>query len=178
MDFSELVQQRQSVRKYKDQPVEKAKIETCIEALRLAPSACNGQPWKALVVEEPRMRGNIAGCVSDMMMNKFVHQAPVLVVLIMKKTNFTSWFGSKVKKKAFPLMDVGIAAEHFCLQAAELGLGTCLIGWFQEKAMKKILKLSGNQRIGLVITLGYPPDDYPVRSKIRKSTEEICEWYS
>ena len=71
-------------------------------------------------------------------------------------------------------IDIGIAAAHFCLQAAELGLGTCMIGWFDEKKIRQLLKIPEKRKIGLVITLGYPPEDYKVRKKIRKPLDEIC----
>ena len=78
--------------------------------------------------------------------------------------------------KEWSLVDIGISAEHFCLQATELGLGTCILGWFNENKIKDILRIPKKKSVGLVITLGYPPEDYPLRSKIRKSLSEITNY--
>jgi nitroreductase len=81
-----------------------------------------------------------------------------------------------VKKKEWPLIDIGITAEHFCLQATELGLGTCMIGWFEEEKIKKLLQMPADKSIGLVISVGYAVEGYPQRTKIRKSMEEIVSY--
>jgi nitroreductase len=81
-----------------------------------------------------------------------------------------------VKKKEWPLIDIGISAGHFCLQAAELGLGTCMIGWFEEDKIKKLLQIPSDKSIGLLISVGYPVEGYPVRTKIRKPIEEIVQY--
>jgi nitroreductase len=86
--------------------------------------------------------------------------------------------GAQIKDKQYSLIDIGIAADHFCLQAVEEGLGTCMLGWYNEKPIKKILGIPRNRRIGLLITLGYPPEDYRVREKIRKGREEKIRFNS
>lgn len=73
-------------------------------------------------------------------------------------------------------MDIGIAAEHFCLQATELGLGTCMLGWFDESGIKKLLQIPKNKSLALLITLGYPPEAYRQRQKIRKNFEEVVRF--
>jgi nitroreductase len=173
-NFLELVQKRQSVRKYSEKTVEKEKIETCLQAAMLAPSACNAQPWKYIVVDKPEIKDKVAkACYSSIMsFNKFVEQAPILVVIVMEKANFTSTMGQVIKGIDYPLMDIGISAEHFCLQATELGLGTCLLGWFQAKKIKEVLQIPKKKKIALVISLGYAPEDYKQREKIRKPMEE------
>ena len=72
-------------------------------------------------------------------------------------------------------MDIGIAAEHFCLQAASEGLGTCIMGWFDENEVKRLLGIPKKKRAELIITLGYPAKDV-IREKIRKRKEEICSY--
>ncbi|MBC8385439.1 MAG: nitroreductase family protein [Candidatus Cloacimonetes bacterium] len=178
MDFSELIKTRQSVRKYCDKPVEKEKLERLIEAVRLAPSASNSQPWKLVIVDEPDLKDKVAKATFDKIttFNKFATQAPVIAVLIIERPNLEAQIGSWLKKREFPLIDIGIAAEHFCLQAADLGLGTCMLGWFDEKKIRKLLKIPGNKRIGLVITLGYSEKEYPLRSKIRKETQKMSSY--
>lgn len=173
MSFTELIQCRQSVRKYRPTPVEKEKLDRLIEAVRLAPSASNSQPWKLIIVDQPELKAKVARATFDRMvsMNEFAPEAPVLAVLVIEKPRLVTQIGGWLKNREFPLIDNGIAAAHFCLQAAELGLGTCMIGWFDEKAVKQLLGIPRKSRIGLVITLGYAADGYPVRPKYRKTAE-------
>lgn len=175
MDFSELIKIRQSVRRYSDKPVEKEKIEKCLEAARLAPSASNSQPWKYIVVDEEELKNKVAEATFDKVVkfNKFALQAPVIIVVVLEKPKLVTQMGIEIKKREWPLIDIGISTEHFCLQAAELGLGTCMIGWFNQKRIQKLLNIPKNKTIGLLITLGYAPDDYALRKKIRKEKSEV-----
>ena len=108
-------------------------------------------------------------------MNKFTHQCPVIVAVVLEKQNFMSSIGSIIKNKDYCLFDLGIAVNQFCLQATDLGLGTCIIGWFDEKKIKKILGVR-NRRIPLLISVGYP--DAPTRDKVRKSLDDMSSWNS
>jgi nitroreductase len=175
MLFSELIRIRQSVRTYKDKPVEAEKLKTILEALRLAPSASNAQPWKVIVVDKPELKNRVADQTfsSTISFNKFAPTAPVIIILGIDKTRTITQVGGWLKRRDFRLIDIGIAAENLCLQAAELGLGTCILGWFNEKQIKKILNIPRADRIGLLITLGYPIDDYEIRPKKRKEFVEI-----
>ena len=173
MKFSELVAKRQSDRKYKSQPVKRELITECLEAARLAPSACNSQPWKFIVIDDPDLLKEVAIAAAGMGMNKWAKEAPVIVAVTLEKMNFTARIGSVIKDKEYSLLDVGIAVEHFCLQAAELGLGTCIMGWFDEKKVKTLLGIS-KKRIPLLISLGYP--DTETRKKSRKSLEDMSSW--
>ena len=105
-------------------------------------------------------------------------QAPVIAVLVIEKAKLIARIGGSVKNQEYPEYDLGIAAAHFCLQATELGLGTCMIGWFDEKKIKQLLNIPKKRKVGLVITLGYPPEDYKLRKKIRKPVEEIFNFNS
>ena len=174
MEFSELVKIRQSERKYLDKPVEKEKISQCLETARLSPSANNSQPWKFVVVDDPELKEQLAGFADSMGMNRFTHQAPVIVAIVLEKMGLASTVGSVIKDKEYSLLDVGIAANQFCLQAADLGLGSCIIGWFDEKKVKELLHIDRNKRVPLLISLGYP--DSPTRIKIRKPVEVISSW--
>lgn len=173
MNLYELIQKRQSDRKYDNRPVDRETVIKCLESARLAPSACNSQPWKFVVVNEPELLKEMASAAAGMGMNKFAAQAPVIVAVVLEKMNFTASIGSVIKDKEYSLLDVGIAVEHFCLQATELGLGTCILGWFDEKKVKKLLGI-GNRRVPLLITLGYAAGEH--RQKSRKSLEEISSW--
>lgn len=178
MTFNELILTRQSVRRYAATPVEPEKINLCLEAARLAPSASNSQPWKYIVVDQEPLRTELAKATfSDIqLINKFTLQAPVIVVIVMEKAKLITRLAMLVKKKEWPLIDIGITAEHFCLQAAELGLGTCMIGWFDEEKIKKLLQIPSDKSIGLVISAGYAVDGYPQRTKIRKTREEFVSF--
>jgi nitroreductase len=180
MIFKELINQRQSVRRYIPREVEKEKIDKLIEAVRLAPSASNSQPWKLIIVDEPGLKNKVANATFSKLVwfNKFAPQASVMAVLVIEKPQIITQIGGSVKNREFALIDIGIAAEHFCLQAAELGLGTCMLGWFSEKKIKQLLNIPKKKRIGLVITLGYFSDDYKQREKIRKSKEEMSSFNS
>lgn len=174
MKLIDLVKLRQSVRKYSDKTVEREKIELCIEAARYAPSACNSQPWKFIIVDDPELRQKVAGEAYSAVLNinKFALQSPVMIALVMEKAATLSQVGGRIKNKEFSLIDIGIAAEHFCLQAAESGLGTCMIGWFNENKVKKILGIPPRKTVALLFTIGYSAEE-KIREKKRKSTEEI-----
>jgi len=175
MNFLELVTKRQSCRAYDPQrPVEKEKIDRCIEAARLAPSACNAQPWKFIVVDHPELKDKIAVAADSKLLgfNHFTKDSPVLVVVVRESANLTSKVGTLLKDKPYPLMDLGIATEHFCLQATSEGLGTCIMGWFDEKKVKELLGIPRAKRAELIISVGYPATD-GLRQKMRKPVEEI-----
>jgi nitroreductase len=174
MEFSELAKYRQSDRKYSDKPVEKEKLQKCIEIARLAPSANNSQPWKFVIVDNVELKEQIADCAASLGMNKFTHQTPVMIAVVLEKMNVMSSLGSVIKNKEFSLLDMGIAVNQFCLQAADLGLGTCIIGWFDEKNVRKLLHIGRNKRVPLLIALGYSKS--PTRKKIRKPVEKMSSW--
>lgn len=178
--FFELVQARQSVRRYSDKKVEREKIEMCIEAARLAPSACNSQPWTFVVVDDPELSKQVAKATYSPVIafNKFAKHSTVMIAIVIEAPKKIAQIGSVIKDRELPLIDIGIAGEHFCLQATDLGLGTCMLGWFNEKKVKSLLNIPQNKRIGLCISMGYPEDDYKQRIKIRKDTGEMCKYNS
>jgi len=173
MNFHELITKRQSDRQYDTRPIEAEKIMQCIEAARMAPSACNAQPWKFIVADEPELKKQLAAAVASMGMNKFASDAPTIVAIVLEKPNVMSKIGSVLKGKEYTLMDIGIVAAHFCLQATDLGLGTCIIGWFDEKKVRKLLQIPKKKRIPLLLTVGYSTDE--TRNKQRK---ELNTMYS
>lgn len=174
MEFSELVQKRQSDRKYAPKPVAREHILKCLEAARMAPSACNSQPWKFVVVDDRVKLIQISDATIGLGMNKFTVQVPVLVAVVQENMNLEAKAGAVVKNKDYSMMDLGMAVENFCLQAAELGLGTCIMGWFDEKKVKEVLGVPRGRRVQLLIALGHP--DAPTRSKVRKPLEEMSSW--
>ncbi len=172
MSFLELARRRQSDRDYIDRPVDREMIEHCLEAARLAPSACNSQPWFFVVVDEPRLRAEVARRLRDLVMNHFADSAPVLVAVVAETQAIIPRLAGHVKDKPYYLMDIAMAVEHFCLQAAEEGLGTCIIGWFDEKGIKRLLGIPRGRRVPLVIALGHPAAREP-RPKARKAMNEM-----
>ena len=174
----ELIKSRQSDRKYSEKPVEQDKLERILEAGRLAPSACNAQPWKFIVVNDPDLVKHVAEAASAKLlgMNSFVARAPVVIVIVRETPNFSSKVGSTIKNKDYSLFDIGIATENICLQAKAEGIGSCIIGWFDEKMLRKILSIPASRRIELLITLGYSLSDQ--REKRRKPSEDIISFNS
>jgi len=168
-----LINSRQSERRYLDRPVEKEKIERITEAGRLSPSACNGQPWRFIVVDEPELRQKVAMATESeiLRMNTFVHQAPVLIVIVREKSNFTSRAGDLIKKRDYSLIDIGIATASMVYQAAAEGVGTCILGWFDEKKIRELLGIPKSKRVELVISVGYTENQH--RNKTRKPPEEV-----
>ena len=179
MNFLALATKRQSVRGYLDKPVEKEKVERCLEAARLAPSACNSQSWSFIVIDNPELKNAVADQTSNKMLplNHFTKQAPVLIAIVLEKAKVIAQIGGNIKNKEFPLIDIGIAAEHICLQAASEGLGTCMLGWFNEKKVKQLLNMPSRKRVLLIITLGYPSNNR-IRLKKRKELKEIVRYNS
>jgi len=177
MGFLEIAQERKSVREYQAKEVEREKLINCVEAARLSPSACNSQPWKFIIVDEPEQKEKVSEATSNKLLpiNKFVKTAPVIVVVISEPGNLPSRLGGLIKQKEFESIDLGIATEHFCLQATSEGLGTCIIGWFDEKKLKNFLQIPDNKKVGLLITVGYPEKGEQKRKK-RKDLNEMISF--
>lgn len=175
-EILELIITRQSDRKYSNVKVEQDKLERILEAGRMAPSACNAQPWKFIVVNEPELLSKVAGATTAPLlgMNGFVPQAPLLIVVVREKPNLTSKIGAGIKDKDYSLIDIGIASENICLQAKAEGLGSCMLGWFDEPLVKKLLEIPKNKRVELIITIGYSLSTQ--REKRRKPHEETVSY--
>ncbi len=176
MKFLDLVQTRQSDRAYLDKPVETDKLDRILEAARLAPSACNAQPWKLIVVTDPEKRMQIADATASKLlsMNHFTKQAPIQLVLVEENANFTSSVGGWATNKHYPHIDLGIIASHVTLAATDEGLGSCIIGWCDEKKVQNALEIPKNKRVMLVILLGYSSQSK--REKKRKTIAEIVSY--
>lgn len=165
---------RQSDRAYLATSVEQVKLDRIMECARLAPSACNAQPWRFIVVNDPELKQQVAEAAKGLGMNKWAVQAPVIIVAVEERPNFSSMAGGLVKNKHFPLIDMGIATEHICLAATAEGLGTCIMGWFDEKKIRALLNIPKSKRITLLITLGYPAKE--TRKKVRKDVSEVVTY--
>jgi nitroreductase len=128
-----------------------------------------------VVVDEPGLRTAVAEQLQDMVMNRFVTTAPVLIALVAEAPDLIPRLAGHLKNKPYYLMDIGMAVENLCLQAADEGLGSCIIGWFDEPGVKKLIGVPKRKRVPLVISLGYQADP-AIRPKQRKSWEEICSY--
>ena len=173
----DIISRRHSVRSYLDKPVERAKIELCLEAARLAPSASNSQPWRFVVVDEPSLKDALCdaaftGLSASM---KFPREAPVIVAALARPPKLKIRLGDLALGTSFNLIDMGIAGEHFALQAAELGLGTCWIGLFDKKAVMKVLGIPQGYRVINLFTLGYFKEQEG-RKHNRRTLAEIASY--
>lgn len=172
----EIIKKRYSVRNYSPKPVEDEKIRLILEAARLAPSSDNSQPWHFFVVKDKEKIEKIAKAMplkTDLFINQFIVKAPVLIVACAADIPSIQKIISTVIHLDWYKMDVAIALEHMVLTACELGLGTCWIGWFDEKKIKKILGIPKDHKVIELLTLGYPAEGFFPRSKKRKMIEEI-----
>ncbi len=157
MALLDLIKHRKSVRDFLDKPVEREKIMTCLEAARLAPSTANSQPWRFVVVDDKPLKNKLCDAAFGGIysFNSFCKTAPVIVVVISEKSRFLARIAGMFRGTKYYLIDIGIAGEHLVLQAEDLGLGTCWIGWFNERAVKQILNIPQNKKIDILIALGY-----------------------
>ena len=175
MNFVEIALTRQSCRAYDEaRPVEQEKLEAVLEATRLSPSACNGQPYHITVC-----RGETAKEVALLTrglggMNKFAVQAPVMLVISEMPYVKSAALGAKVKNNDYRSMDIGIAAAYMTAEAAAQGLGTCILGWFDDEKVRKICGI--DHPVRLIITLGYPKEGDPIRKKVRKDITDLVSW--
>ncbi|GAB6280758.1 MAG: nitroreductase family protein [Thermovirga sp.] len=174
MSFIDLVQKRRSVRSYRPDPVPRESIERCLEAARLAPSACNSQPWSFVVVDLPELREQFVEAAFSGLhsMNRFAKSAPVHIAVVRKNTKTPARLGCFFRGVDFTLVDIGIACEHLMLQAAEEDIGSCMFGWFDEKGVRQVLDLPRRSRVLLLICLGYA-DRRLEAPKQRKTIDEI-----
>ena len=170
MNFTEIALARQSCRAYDEaRVVEREKLDAILASARLAPSACNGQPYHFTVCKGDIAK-EVAKTTQSMGMNKFASQAPVLIVVSEMPYVKSAAMGARVKNNDYRSMDIGIATAYLTAEAAAQGLGTCILGWFDDE---KIRALCGIEHpVRLVITLGYPKDDV-IRPKKRRDISEL-----
>ena len=172
MDFLEIANARQSNRAYDPgREVEKDKLDAILEAVRLAPSACNGQPYHITVCTGEHAKA-VAAATQGMGMNKFASQAPVLLVISEMPYVKSAALGAKVKGNDYRSIDIGIAAAYLTAEAAAQGLGTCILGWLDDEKIRQICDLKYPVR--LVITLGYAADQ--PRQKKRKDLDALVKF--
>ncbi len=171
MNFTEIAENRQSCRSYDaERSVKQEKLERILESARLAPSACNGQPYHITVCKGNAAK-QVAKAVQGMGMNKFAVDAPIMLVISEKPYVATAALGAKVKGIDYRSIDIGILAAYITAEATTQELGTCILGWLDDEVIRKICGLDG--AVKLVITLGYAKDGDKLRAKKRKDIDTL-----
>ena len=176
-DLEQLFTTRQSCRKFSKKPVENEKLKKIIELTRLAPSACNSQPWGFEVVNIPELSKKVASATQDLGMNKFTTDCPAFIVVVEETASLGEKVGMKFKNQEFVSNDLGIAVAHIILSASCLGLSTCVLGWINEKNLKEILSIDKKKKVRLVIATGYADEDDTIRDKKRKPIDKIANFH-
>ena len=148
MEYTELIKKRRSIRKYKPDPVSDDDIKTVLEAARLAPSWANRQCWQYIVVTDQNTKEKLAG-----ENRKWINEAPVVIAVCANPE-----ISGRKPDMEYYMLDIGISFEHLVLAAANLGLGTCWIGAFDEKRAKEALGVPDNIRVVAFTPFGYPAE--------------------
>ena len=174
MNFTEIALTRQSCRQYEpEKEVETEKLNAVLEAGRLSPSACNGQPYHFTVCQGELAKQVAAAC-GGMGINKFALKAPVLIVISEEPYVKTAALGAKLKHNDYRSIDIGIACAYLTAEAAAQGLGSCILGWFDDEKIRALCGLTHPVR--LVITLGYAAEGEKLREKKRKAAKELITY--
>ncbi len=165
MEFMELLRKRKSIRAYKDTPIPAGALKILAEAVQLAPTACNKQPFKVLVITDPSKRDAVCSVYSA----PWLKQAPAIAVVIGNPSE--CW--TRLEGTSILDVDCAIVMEHLVLAAADEGLGSCWICAFERERLKQVLSLPSPWTPIALTPLGYPAED-PVR-RARKNNDQIFE---
>lgn len=173
MDFKKLIQERQACRSFLRKPVEREKLERIVAAGRLAPSACNSQPWKMYVVSGEKAK-DVAKCAQDLGMNKFASDAAAFIVVTDAEPVLMRGSERRFAPDHFVKYDVGELVAYLTLAAQDEGLNTCILGWLNAENLKKAVGYPDGEVCNILIAVGY--SDAPVREKMRKPMSEIVTY--
>lgn len=175
--FQKILRGRRSIRRYLPTPVEREKLLACLEAARLAPSAHNAQPWRFIVVDDPGIKERLTAAAFSGIYSgsKFAAQAPVILVLLVKTELLAHGLGGRLQRVPFHFVDIGIAGEHIVLQAEEMGLATCWMGWFNYRKVRKVLAIPRKYKVVAMMPMGYA-EKRPRREPPRRTLEEIVTY--
>ena len=175
MNFTEIALTRQSCRSYDSaRAVEEEKLQAVLAAARLAPSACNGQPYHITVCRGQAAKDVAALTVGMGGMNRFAAQAPILLVISEMPYVASAAVGAKHKNNDYRSMDIGLMAAYLTAEATAQGLGTCILGWFDDAKVREICKLKHPVR--LIVTLGYADKNDKLREKKRKEFSDLVSY--
>ncbi len=173
MNFTKIAENRQSCRSYdSEKAVEQEKLERILETARLAPSACNGQPYLITVCKGETAK-KVAKATQGVGLNKFAVDAPIMLVLSEMPYVASAALGARVKKNDYRSIDIGIVAAYITAEATAQGLGTCILGWVDDGKIREACSLDGKVR--LVITLGYASKEDKLRTKKRKDPADLVK---
>ena len=173
-ELVKIMQQRHSCRKFLDKAVENEKIVACINAASLAPSACNTQPYHFYVANTPETVATAAEYCKGDHVNRWVGEAKALVIITQEHANMPTTLGEAARKD-FRQYDIGLAIENFLLEATELGLGSCVLGCFNEEKLKSSFRIPSPKKIALVIAMGYSAEE-EIPAKKRRPLEETITY--
>lgn len=174
--FMDLISQRYSCRRYASRPLEREKVEACLEAARLAPSACNSQPWFFAVATDPDIVRKVGATTQQFGLNGFADQVPVFVTVWEDHAKLLPCVAEHSDSQVYAQGDVGIATAYFTLAATELGLGTCIMGVFVEDTIRELLHVPQEKRLRYVVAVGYPENQHTGQPKGRKPLEAISQF--
>jgi nitroreductase len=176
--LQKIIHQRRSIRRYLPQPVEPEKVLTCLRAAQAAPSSQNSQPWRFVVIDDPVLKKRFADAAFTgiYVSTRFAEAAPVFILILARIDLVAGRLGRQIQGVPYNLLDIGIAGEHIVLQAEELGLKTCWIGWFDVRKARRLLKIPRKYKVVAMLSLGYS-DKRPPCDPSRKPLEEIA-WFN
>ena len=166
--FIELAKKRASIRKYKNQPIEKERLTQVLEAARIAPSAKNLQPWHFIIVQDPALREQICTTYAA----DWLKQAPTIIVVCGDHSR--SW--RRPDGKDHCDIDIAITIDHMTLAAADMGLGTCWICMFNAMQCHRILQLPSHMEAVALLPIGYPDVTPSERHAQRLPLNELVTW--
>ncbi|MDL2264051.1 nitroreductase family protein [Synergistaceae bacterium OttesenSCG-928-I11] len=175
-DFLELCKTRQSCRNFNGKPVEREKLTKCVEAAHFAPSGCNAQPWSFVVVDDPKLLPEVAKCAQPMEgLNAFTSKAGAFIVVLEEHAVLMPMIRPLIDSQYFAKGDLGAATLSICLEAADQGLGACILGMYNREKLCQTLGIPTEKQFGALIALGYPADE-TIRLKTRKPMDEIVRY--
>lgn len=164
-----LMQERYSCRRYSDKAIDRDTICRLIEAARIAPSACNRQPWKLLVASSDEARKAICATYN----REWIASAPLFIVIC--GDHDQAWHRA-ADGKDHTDVDISIAVEHICLAATSLGLGSCWVCNFDAQMLRQSFNLPDAIEPIAILPIGYPTEDDMAPKKVRKQMDEIVVW--
>lgn len=177
MELMQALCARESCRAYADKPLERQLIERLLETACLAPSAGNGQPWRFVAVTKPDILNPLAEMTRTANINHWVVEAPCIIAIWEKlDERMLSRYGEQYAQRNWPSMDIGLCTLQLCLAAQDMGLGTCILGYFPEDEAKEFLGIPQEGRLRLLITLGYPKEQTEPRAKRRLPLDQVASF--
>lgn len=175
-DFLELCKTRQSCRNFSGKAVEREKLERCIEAASLAPSGCNSQPWSFVVIDDPKLLQEVAKCAQPMEgLNQFTDKAGAFIVVLEEHAVLMPMIRKLLDSQYFAKGDLGAATVSICYEAADQGLGTCILGMYDREKLCQLLSIPMEKQFGAFIAVGYPAEE-TIRPKVRKPLADIARY--